>query len=297
MEEEGGGKRESRGEEKSRDMPAYPPRVRGELEDLYRELDDIYRDLKRRLEKGEITAVENGFCSELKESDGELPLLQPEDLDLPPDSVRETMLSVIAGLKQVVEEDEREDLEEFAGSLVKGELEIENLLYRYLQGEAQVREDDDLNLSSGFFYRIMLFTIRPYISWLGEKAEADGRLADTWQQQSCPVCGAVPELSRLTHEQGKRILYCWLCGSEWRFERFTCPYCGESQAGGQKYFVVENTPYRVDICQDCGDYIKVIDERRVPEGKAEELNWLINDLGTQHLDRLARKEGYGQKNM
>lgn len=278
--------------------PVYPPRVEEELADLYENLEEIHENVKLELEERGLTAADLGItCDTCDESKNDKqPLIQPDNLALPIDLVRKVIIKVTEELKAVVADNKKQGLEDFAQSIENNDLNMDELLNSFFSQKSENKEVDSspntAGISFDLFFQIMLFTLRPFFSWLKEKTQNEEQTEQNWRQNTCPVCGAMPELSRLTHEEGRRILFCWLCSNEWRFERFTCLYCGESQAESQKYFVVENRPYRVDICQDCGRYLKVIDERRLPEMKADMLNWLINDLGTDHLDSLAQEEGY-----
>lgn len=274
----------------------YPPCIAEELEQLYDNLQTIYGEIKFELEDRGVTPAELGVNSSERKSGKERPLIDPEDLVLPPDLVRRVILDVTKEVSQVVAEDQHQQLQELAATIERNELDIAEMLERFFSENNQTEE---VNLTPGktsinfeLFFQVMLFTLRPFLSWLRQKAAGEDQQSHNWRQHNCPVCGALPELSRITHEEGKRLLFCWLCGNEWRFERFICLYCGENQADSQKYFVVKDLPYRVDICQDCERYLKVIDERRLPEMKTGKLSWLINDLGTNHLDSLAREEGY-----
>lgn len=114
---------------------------------------------------------------------------------------------------------------------------------------------------------------------------------DLWLQSYCPICGNSPLMARLRREEGRRILQCYLCSTEWWFRRIKCVSCGNDDQKTLRFFIVEDSsPYRVDICDKCKVYIKTIDERKIPEDKRVSL--FIEDIATTHLDVLAAKEGY-----
>lgn len=274
----------------------YPPRIDEKLEQLYKNLENIYGEVKFELEDRGLTAADLGVNCDERLKSGKQPLIRPDQLDLPNDLVRRVMLNISDEVSDVIAAKKKQKLQDFASSIERNDLNIDDFLDRFFSNQNHSKEvnssADKASIGFELFFQIMLFTLRPFLSWLREITAEEVEQSESWRQDTCPFCGAVPELSRLTHEEGKRLLFCWLCGNEWRFERFTCLYCGESQADSQKYFVVKNRPYRVDICQDCNRYLKVIDERRVPETETGKISWLINDLGTDHLDSLAREEGY-----
>jgi FdhE protein len=108
---------------------------------------------------------------------------------------------------------------------------------------------------------------------------------------SCPVCGGTPMMAKLQQKDGKRVLECSLCNTQWRFKRLRCPFCGnEDQNTLGFFFSEEHSAYRVDKCDKCKHYIKTVDERQKTEDKLKAL--AIEDLATLYLDILAEKEGY-----
>jgi len=89
--------------------------------------------------------------------------------------------------------------------------------------------------------------------------------------------------------EGRRVLHCPLCATEWEFPRLRCPYCQNEDQEELTYFEVEGEAgSRVNICRRCRHYLKTVDsrERQTP------LDWEIEDYLTLHLDHLAQEEGY-----
>ena len=43
----------------------------------------------------------------------------------------------------------------------------------------------------------------------------------------CPACGSPPSIARLRRADGRRLLTCGLCGSEWEAMRLACACCGD----------------------------------------------------------------------
>ncbi len=107
----------------------------------------------------------------------------------------------------------------------------------------------------------------------------------------CPVCGGAPLMARLRKEDGRRILECSLCATQWHFQRLKCLFCGNEDANTLGFFFVgEEASYRVDKCEKCKGYIKTVDERKKPEGELRSL--VVEDVATLFLDILAAREGY-----
>lgn len=273
---------------KSRQL-TYPPSGPEKLIKFYENLDELYFELQRGLSEGEIKPEDIGY-PENPES-VEKPLLRPAELDLPSEEVEMLMLEIIEKFSDFFAEDEKKlsELEKFRSLIVGGGLSAVELLEDYLRNE---KLPPDQPLKKNLFARVMLFTIRPFFSWVTREGRKSGKITADWQESFCPVCGAIPELARLTEKRGERRLWCWVCSAEWQYNRFYCPHCGEEKADGQRYFTVEESAYRVDVCDSCDGYLKVIDEEKVSEKHHDSLSWMINDIGTQHLDRLARQEGY-----
>jgi FdhE protein len=119
---------------------------------------------------------------------------------------------------------------------------------------------------------------------------------ETWLKGNCPVCGSHPAIERLARDDGKRMLRCSLCGTEWYFKRIMCPFCGNEDHNSLRFFVVEEeTPtekshFRVDVCDKCKVYIKTLDERKLPETEKPDL--YLENLNSVYLDILAQKDGF-----
>jgi FdhE protein len=119
---------------------------------------------------------------------------------------------------------------------------------------------------------------------------------ENWLKGDCPVCGSYPCIEKLRRDDGKRILRCSFCGTEWPFKRIMCPFCGNEDHNSLRYFFVEEDSsekegaFRVDVCDKCKNYIKTLDERKLPESLKPHLN--LENLKTLYLDVLAQKDGY-----
>jgi FdhE protein len=108
----------------------------------------------------------------------------------------------------------------------------------------------------------------------------------------CPVCGHEPLLARLDSQDGGRRLLCSLCSSQYRVTRLGCVFCGNSEPSTLGYVVSEQGPpgWRIDHCEQCGRYIKTLDERKV-DGVASQ-PFTLSDASTLELDALAQHLGY-----
>jgi len=114
---------------------------------------------------------------------------------------------------------------------------------------------------------------------------------DRWSKGICPVCGSSPAMAYLRKEDGKRILWCQFCGTEWSFLRLKCPFCSnEDQKTLRYFFTEEKDPRRVYVCDECKKYVKTIDQRKME--KPEDLDLAWENLHTFAMDLVAQKEGF-----
>lgn len=168
-----------------------------------------------------------------------------------------------------------------------GSLDYEKLVL----GSFYMHEDEhDLNIEEAYFDLIELFleeSLRPALEILALKyADTINRFG--WSQGYCPICGREPKIGQIRTEEG-RFLFCNQCGFEWLFLRIRCPFCSNEEQQSLAYFTVEdNEQYRVDVCNECKRYIKIVDFRE----SRREPNLDVEDIATLHLDILANEEGY-----
>jgi FdhE protein len=132
-------------------------------------------------------------------------------------------------------------------------------------------------------------SLRPELEFIAEKY---GKVVakSGWSEGYCPICGKEPKIGEIREsEDGRRYLFCHQCGHKWYFRRIKCPFCGNEEQHSLAYFAVEGEEsHRVDVCNKCRRYIKMVDQLKT----ADELNLDIEDIATLHLDMLAYEEGY-----
>ncbi|MEW6586108.1 MAG: formate dehydrogenase accessory protein FdhE, partial [Nitrospirota bacterium] len=109
-----------------------------------------------------------------------------------------------------------------------------------------------------------------------------------WLRGYCPICGSVPAMSLLKGE-GQRYFLCSFCGFQWPSERLKCPFCENRDQQKLHYFFEEGLEaYRIDLCDQCHQYIKTVDSRRL----GYESDLTLEDITTVHLDILASEKGF-----
>lgn len=174
----------------------------------------------------------------------------------------------------------------------EGEIDFEDLIRRsFAPDEAEEDQGEEEGEDSETFDLIDLFleeSLRPFLSRLA--ARFGSRIAAAgWTEGYCPVCGKEPKIGEIRQEEGFRYLFCSQCGYEWNFRRIKCPFCGNEEHDSLAYFTVEGEErYRVDVCNVCKRYIKMVDFRELQK----EANLDVEDIATLHLDILANEEGY-----
>jgi FdhE protein len=146
-------------------------------------------------------------------------------------------------------------------------------------------EEDQLDLIDLFLEE----SLRPELESVAEKY---GQVVDKshWTEGYCPICGKEPKIGEIRNgEEGERYLFCHQCGFKWYFRRIKCPFCGNEEQHSLAYFAVEGEErYRVDVCNKCRRYIKMVD---LPN-TSEEVDLDVEDIATLHLDMIAYDEGY-----
>jgi len=145
--------------------------------------------------------------------------------------------------------------------------------------------DDQLDLIDLFIEE----SLRPELEVVAEQYAAAVEQSD-WREGYCPICGKEPKIGEIREsEDGRRYLFCHQCGCKWHFRRIKCPFCGNEEQHSLAYFAVEGEEsHRVDVCNKCRRYIKIIE---LPKS-SEDVNLDVEDIATLHLDMLAYEEGY-----
>ncbi|MBW2121218.1 MAG: formate dehydrogenase accessory protein FdhE [Deltaproteobacteria bacterium] len=157
---------------------------------------------------------------------------------------------------------------------------------------SQTPYTDEVSSSLGLSRDVLVFlaraSIQPFMEELALHLAA-GQDHRDWRKGICPICGSPPIMSELSGEEGRRMWICSLCGYRWRGLRLGCPFCGREDPQAHRYLFVEgDDTVRVDVCDECGRYIKTLDSSKMDR----KVFPLLEYVGTLHLDVLAQKEGY-----
>ncbi len=211
------------------------------------------------------------------------PLLEKKDFPIDQDS----SLSLFHSLCEIGKEANptlAKQVKKIEEALLQKGLDLRKVLTGEMRGE---KAADELGLDKKVFLFLIHNSIKPSLEAMVEQIHKEVD-PETWLKGYCPLCGSLPYLGLLKGEEGKRYLLCSYCGYEWRTERLFCPFCGNKDQSSLQYFFGEGEEsYRIDTCNQCNQYIKTIDLR-----KMDLIDPTLEDLATLHLDLIASKKEF-----
>jgi FdhE protein len=287
---------------------------------MFVEMDDFYQRMKNRLEQcrkdrselEEILAFYDKVLGAQHETQEETPI--PE-IDLPAERIK---LKIEEGFPLVdpgnflVDKDSSEHLfrklcqlskeenpvlasagKALLDAVESGALEAAELSKAVLHNQAETieRYAKDLEISLPVLQALTKLSLQPsLLATVASVAKATD--LDRWRYGYCPICGGLPAIAALVGEEGKRVGLCSFCGHLWKLPRLGCPFCDTDKQDDLRYFFGEGDDlYRVQVCEQCKGYLKVVDTREGGDPKA----LAVDDVVTAHLDLLAEEEGYQRK--
>jgi len=205
-----------------------------------------------------------------------------------------------AALREAVEKPGRhnEDVSRLVAAAEKEPTLLEELARRAAFGPDQAYLESlgrrlDVDAEALLFFGRVLAA--PFVAAAARRVpEATGRtvrLADG--SGHCALCGSPPAVAKLRRDDGRRILYCSLCGQSGEFARLACPHCGSRDRDALTFLRLSaSDPRWIETCEKCKHYIKTVDERRLPAD--EQIIPVVEETATLYLDLLAEKEGYAR---
>ena len=253
------------------DRPIYQ-----ELMDFYEKIVKERDEYKKSLQLNQKLIPLEEHLAEVKLKEG-FPLFEKEKIPFDYDLMKSYFFKLIALIKERALE-EANSIETMAGKEEGG--------FEKMIKEALKRKDSTAqNPLLAFLFNE---TINPVMELYASSFQ-DKIKEGIWTQGYCPLCGSKPFMGVLKGEEGKRYLICERCSSEWLFVRVKCPYCGNEDQKTLSYLVVEDDEvYRVETCEVCKKYIKIIDLRKI----SGNISYYIENIATLHLDMVALEKGY-----
>ncbi|AEE14762.1 formate dehydrogenase accessory protein [Thermodesulfobium narugense DSM 14796] len=123
---------------------------------------------------------------------------------------------------------------------------------------------DKLNLSEDKIGFVKLLVYSSIYSYIGEILSKRCNLAK-WYEPVCPVCGSSAGIGFIEGD-GKKSLVCSTCYTRWGHRRTVCPLCADEEQKSMRYYSADELPgWRVEVCEACGMYLKVLDLREKNE--------------------------------
>ncbi|MCK9363582.1 MAG: formate dehydrogenase accessory protein FdhE [Syntrophales bacterium] len=255
-----------------------------ELLDILEEILILREEYRRRIQK-EIFAVDAKLIRAKVE--GGFPLIDFSFADYDLSEPQDYFLELL----KIAEKRAPGETREMAAKITSGEVLFNDLIYESFNQGPEENELEKAGEEDASFDLVELFieeSLRPALEIV---ASAYGKTISKigWQEGYCPVCGREPKIGEVRGEAENRYLFCNQCGFEWQYEAIKCPFCGNEEQQTLAYFTIEGDEhYRVDVCNKCKRYIKMVDFRHT--NKKVDLD--VEDIATLHLDMLANDEGY-----
>ena len=221
-----------------------------------------------------------------KKLSGGLPLLDFTTINFDYTPARDYFLRLL----EIAEKRMPGETKEFVRQIREGELDFTDVIRNSFDPSCEEELAPDVDEDT--FDLIELFveeSLRPALEYFAEQY-GDIISRSGWEEGYCPICGKEPKIGELLgDEEEQRLLFCNQCGLEWNYSRIKCPFCGNEEQKTLAYFTVEGEErYRVDVCNVCKRYVKMVDSTDA----VTKANLDVEDIATLHLDMLAAEEGY-----
>jgi FdhE protein len=255
-----------------------------ELLEILEEILILREEYRRRMTR-EIFPVEKKFIT--AKMAGGLPLVDFSSVNFDLAEPRDYFLALL----EIAEKRSPGETGEMARKIGDGEISFNDLIYESFNPLPQEEEAAADEEGEDSFDLVELFieeSLRPALEKVVE-VYGDTVAKMDWSEGYCPICGREPKIGEIRDEEGTRYLFCNQCGFEWCYRRIKCPFCGNEEQQTLAYFTIEEDDrYRVDVCNECKRYIKIVDFRNTREKPDMD----VEDIATLHLDMLANDEGY-----
>jgi len=215
------------------------------------------------------------------------PLINKEDFTIDIPSSVELFASLSAIAKNTTSK-MNEDTQKIDQAIAENSLHLDELLINHSDNAYQKKIAEELQLDKPVLQFLVHMSIMPSLHSNVELLKDSVDLKN-WERGYCPICGSLPKISALKGEGGKRHFLCSFCGFLWPSQRMKCPFCDNHDHEKRHFFFAEGQEaYRVDLCEQCNQYIKTVDIRKL----TYEPDLDLEDIATIHLDILATEKGY-----
>ncbi len=174
-------------------------------------------------------------------------------------------------------------------------LDTHALYERFLKSDIKYMAEQAEAIGAGadFLSFAVYHALRPSLVAIAQQEGKSLDRASLLDAGACPVCGSRPAIAVFGHD-GKRFLYCSFCWFGWAVRRVFCPFCDNKDHEKLKYFEIEpETEYRIDVCDNCLNYIKTIDTKNM----LRDIYPPLENVASLHIDLKARELGYKNHEM
>jgi FdhE protein len=203
-------------------------------------------------------------------------------------------LAVVAGLLAEHQDDEAAAARAAAVKTAiqkAGSAEREVLVHAVLGGDGLDQWAAARSLPSELLTTLASLAIQPFMA-RHAAALAEAAPLSLWRQNVCPVCGSGADVCRIDPDN-MRHLHCPTCDTQWEHHRLSCPTCNTDDVKKVNLLTLEDLkPWRVEVCDACGGYIKTLDQRHGGLLARPKVDLFLEDARTLQLDVLAEEQGY-----
>jgi len=252
----------------------------------YTEILDFYEKIIEAQDAEKIDAPVGALHLHNNQTREGFPLIDRKDfiLDIP-SSVR--LFESLCRISRNANEKMRENIQAIEEAAAINALNLRELLRRHSDEAYLNTIAEDFDIEKAILLFLIHASIQPSLNVNVENFKDQVDLKNRLRGY-CPICGSPPQISELKDE-GKRFFLCSFCRFQWPSERLKCPFCETTEHEKLQYLYEEGREaYRVDICDNCKQYIKTVDSRKLDY----EPDLPLEDIITIHLDILASEKGY-----
>ncbi len=154
-----------------------------------------------------------------------------------------------------------EDLDKVSSAIDRGAFDVKELAISSLKGKDDYARGvaAGLDVELDLIKALALWTVQPILMSLKD-ISSDKINVKSWYKGYCPICGSYTRTGYMSGEGRKLTLKCEVCGMEWPFQRLKCPFCGNEDNKKLGFYSLDDNKFRLYVCDECGEYWKVVDE-------------------------------------
>ena len=261
--------------------PAY-----NDLLDFYKEIFVAQENARQHINLDPIAIPKHVLDIKLKEG---FPLINQSEFVIEK-TVSEDLLKALCHIALHANKKLAISADSLLGAVNNGRFDTAKLFKSFMDEDIAYLENvaEKINIQQQILSFFIYNSIKPSLVVNAQKLSKLLPSIDTRVNGLCPVCGKLPGLATFEGE-GEKYLFCSFCWLKWRIQRLFCAFCGNDAHKSLGYFYSEEEPeYRVDTCNNCKNYIKAVDARKLDRP----LYPPLEQICTLHLDIKAEEAGF-----